>query len=168
MSFWRHCYHLVWATRGRESSIRPGIEGPLRAYIVSKSAELGVHVYAIGICQDHVHLVVAIPPRLSVAQVVKNMKGASSYFVNHVLRPTEHFRWQLGYGSMTLGATQRAAAVAYAQSQKQHHAQGTANAWLERYCESDSGPPETRQRPGEKLRVVRERAADYDVAGLPF
>jgi putative transposase len=168
MSFWRHCHHLVWATRGREPSIQPGIEGPLRAYIVSKSAELGVHIYAIGSCRDHIHLVAAIPPRLSVAQVVKTVKGASSHFVNHVLCPPERFAWQHGYGSMTMGATQRAAAVAYVESQKQHHAQGMANAWLERYCERESGPPEIRQQPDEKLRIVRERVADYDVAEVPF
>ncbi len=91
MSFWRHHYHLVWATRDRAPLIQPSIEGQLRAYIVSKSAEL----------------------------------AASSHFVNHVLRPPDHFGWQRGYGSMSMGETQRPIAVAYAQNQKQHHAQQT-------------------------------------------
>lgn len=93
MSFWRHYYHLVWGTKQRNPSILPGIEEQLRAYIVSKSAELAVYVYAIGTCEDHIHLVVAIPPKLSVAQVVKKIKGASSHFVNHVLRPADQFAW---------------------------------------------------------------------------
>jgi len=39
MSFWRHYYHLVWATNDREPLIQPNIEERLRAYIVSKSVE---------------------------------------------------------------------------------------------------------------------------------
>ena len=168
MSFWRHCYHLVWATRDRAPLIQPSIEGQLRAYIVSKSAELAVYVYAIGTCDDHIHLVVAIPPKLSLAQVVKRIKGASSHFVNHVLRPPDHFGWQRGYGSITMGETQRPIAVAYAENQKQHHAQQTTNAWLERYCEEDEDPPGIGRRPGEEVSAVREEAANYEVGQSPF
>jgi len=164
MSFWRHYYHLVWGTKQRNPSILPGIEEQLRAYIVSKSAELAVYVYAIGTCEDHIHLVVAIPPKLSVAQVVKKIKGASSHFVNHVLRPADQFAWQPGYGSLSIGQRQRATAIAYVESQKQHHTQQSASAWLEYCCEGDEGPPELARGPGDDVSAVREKAADYEAA----
>jgi putative transposase len=102
MSFWKHCYHIVWSTKGRAPLILPKIEPRLYAYLVSKAAEMGVFVYAINEMADHGHIIAAIPPKHSVAWVVKMLKGASSHFVNTELRqPGLHFAWQRGYGSLT-------------------------------------------------------------------
>jgi len=168
MSFWRHYYHLVWATKDREPLIQPEVEKRLRAYIVSKSVEQTVYVYAIGTCLDHIHLVVAIPPKLSVAKVVKRIKGASSHFVNHVLRPPDYFSWQRGYGSMSMGETQLPVAVAYVENQKQHHAEQSVNSWLERYCQEDEGPQVIDRPSGEKVAGMHEEAEGYDVRQSPF
>jgi REP element-mobilizing transposase RayT len=82
MAFWRLYYHLVWGTKNRQPLITPVIETHLYSYLVHKASELGVFVYQINGWLDHVHLVVAIPPKLSIADVVKNLKGASSHFIN--------------------------------------------------------------------------------------
>src|SRR5512139_4111235 len=112
MSFWKHCYHIVWATKGRESIILPTIEPRLYAYMAHKAGELDVFLYALGGAEDHMHIVPAIPPKHSVARVVKILKGASAHFVNTELRPPGlHFAWQRGYGSLTIGEKQRAAAI---------------------------------------------------------
>ena len=75
MSFWRHYYHLVWATKKREAFMRPEIEKEIYPYIVSKAAELGCYVHAINSMPDHTHLVISIPPKHAVAWVVKTLKG---------------------------------------------------------------------------------------------
>mgnify|MGYP000860881525 CR=1 FL=1 len=137
MPFWRHCYHLIWATKNRQPLIQPEFETRLYDYIISKAAELETYVYAINGWYDHVHLIVAIPPTHSVAEVVKMLKGASSHYINHTLQLEEAFGWQAGYGSLTLGEKQRPIAEAYVREQKQHHAEATTNPWLER-CEEDT------------------------------
>ena len=139
MPFWRTFYHLIWSTREREHLITAGIEGRLFEYMVAKAAELGVQVYAINGWYDHVHLVVSIPPRHSVAEVVKRLKGASAHFVNQDLGPEHHFPWQRSYGVLTLGERQRAMAETYVLNQKQHHESRTAHPWLERCDDSDIG-----------------------------
>ena len=141
MSFWRNYYHIVWATKNREPLIQPSIEPILHTYLVNKGREIGVVTYAINGWVDHVHLVVAIPPKLSVATAVKRLKGASSHYVNQVLRSENlAFAWQRGYGCFTLGERQRAAAEAYVRNQKQHHAEQTINRWLELETHLDEGP----------------------------
>jgi len=169
MAFWRHYYHLVWATKRREPLIGPEIEARVYAYLVSKAAELGVYVYAINGWSDHIHLVVAIPPRLSVAEVVKHLKGASAHFVNHGLALDVKFGWQRGYGSLAIGMQQRPIAEAYVRNQKEHHAAQTTNGWLE-YCTAlDEGPPETGLMVDNDTGSVAEEPGDYDVWGpLPF
>jgi putative transposase len=140
MPFWRTFYHLVWATKKREPLISPDVEPQLYGYLQAKARELGVEVFAIGGWTDHIHLVVSIPPRLSVAEVVKALKGASAFHLNHGAALAGHFAWQRGYGVLTVGEKQRPAAEAYVQRQKEHHRSGSTNSWLERLDEADDGP----------------------------
>ena len=60
MSFWRHCYHIVWTTKGREPLILPAIEPRLVAYMAHKAGEMGVFLYALGGTEDHMHIIPAI------------------------------------------------------------------------------------------------------------
>ena len=140
MTFWRTYYHLVRGTKNREPLITADIEERLSAYLVRKAAELEVFTYAVNGWYDHVHMVVAIPPKHAVADVVKFVKGASSYDLNHVVKPDSLFAWQRGYGVLTLGEKQRTVAVQYVEAQKEHHQQRTTNIWLERAPEEDEGP----------------------------
>ena len=171
MSFWKHCYHIVWATKGRESIILPAIEPRLYAYVAHKAGELGVFLYALGGTEDHMHIVPAIPPKHSVAWVVKMLKGASAHFVNTELRPPGlYFAWQRGYGSLTVGERQRAAAIDYVLRQKVHHQQQTTNAWLER-CDDEESEDEAGRssQASPDSPVLLETMTDYEVVlDLPW
>jgi hypothetical protein len=136
--------------------------------VIRKSAELGVRVYALNGWIDHIHLVASIPPRISIADVVKGLKGASSHYINHEIRLPDHFAWQRGYGVFTLGETQRAAAEAYVERQKEHHTRQTVNSWLERTDELDEGPPDNGLTSwSDGLHHLREEQAIY-VTADPF
>lgn len=141
MPFWRTYYHLVWATKNREPLIQPEIEPRLHSYLVNKAYELGIQVYAINGWLEHVHLVASIPPKHAVAYVVKRLKGASAFDLNQAGKLDTHFKWQRGYGVLTLGEKQRPYAIKYVRNQKEHHRQQTTNSWLERFDEFDEGPP---------------------------
>lgn len=145
MSFWRVYYHLIWGTHNREPWMTKELEPKLFAYLVSKAHELDVFVFAINGWRDHIHLVVSIPPKISIADVVKRLKGASSFYINHVIEPGFEFKWQRGYGVFSLGESQRAIAEGYVDNQKEHHTQQTTNSWLEKTAEFDNGPDHTEQ-----------------------
>lgn len=166
MSFWKHCYHIVWSTKAREPLILSEIKPRLYAYLAYKAGELGVFIYAINGTEDHIHIVVAIPPKQSVAWVMKMLKGASAHFVNTELRPAGiHFAWQRGYGSLTIGERQRAAAMDYVEQQETHHRAGTTNVWLERYDDDEEGDFEATS----VTSMLRESGAVYNVAlDLPW
>ena len=173
MPFWRNYVHIVWTTKERQPLIQRSIEPLLFAQMVKKAAEMGCYVYAIDGTEDHIHLVLAIPPKYGVSEVVKMLKGASSHFVNQVLRPTEfHFEWQRGYGCFSLGHSQLPRAVAYVESQKEHHAHQTANFWLERTSELEEGPdPEqvTDSVVPKGAKTLREETVGYNtLEDMPF
>jgi putative transposase len=167
MPFWRTYYHLVWTTKNREPLIQRAVEKRLYAYMVRKAAELDVRVYAVNGWHDHVHLIVSIPPKESVANVVKHLKGASSHDLNATCGFEHSFAWQRGYGALTLGERQRAAAEEYVRNQKAHHEQNTANTWLEYAVEPDQGPPDSGLPLEPVPPAIREQHEAYEARGEP-
>jgi putative transposase len=167
MPFWRLYYHLIWPTKHREHLITAAVESRLYPYLVSKAAENDVYVYAINGWYDHVHLVVAIPPKHAVSTIVKRLRGASSHYLTQELGIA--FEWQRGYGALTVGERQRAIAKAYVLNQKQHHAQQTTNRWLERADDLDEDPADIGLDASQPSRGVRESSANYQLLDdLPF
>ena len=168
MPFWRSLAHLVWTTKNREPLIRPEIEAELYACLVAKAAALGCFVHAVNGVADHVHLIVSIPPKHSVATVVKHLKGSSSHLVNHALPAgPQPFAWQRGYGYLSLGESQCARAVAYVENQKQHHQRNTTNCWLERVDEEEEDGD--KPLPTTIGGIIREEPLTYTIFdGLPF
>lgn len=133
MVLWRLYYHLVWATKERQPLITPDKEPNLYSYIIGKADNLNSIIHAIGGIENHIHLIVSIPPRLSISEFVKNIKGSSAHHLNHGLtNPYSPFSWQRGYGVFSLGGKQLAQAVEYVRNQKLHHLQCTTIASLER------------------------------------
>jgi putative transposase len=141
MALWRLYYHLVWGTKKRQPLINPDREGILYNYIIGKADALSSIVHAIGGIEDHIHLVVSIPPALAIADFVKNIKGSSAYHLNQDLSAAkDKFAWQEGYGVFSLGSKQLEQAVTYVQNQKLHHLNGTAIASLETYNQQYDPP----------------------------
>ncbi|MBD1904392.1 IS200/IS605 family transposase [Funiculus sociatus GB2-A5] len=141
MALWRLYYHLVWGTKQRAPLISPDRETRLYHYILGKADALACIVHAIGGVEDHIHLVVSIPPTLSIADFVKNIKGSSAHYLNHALSAAPNkFGWQEGYGVFSLGSKQLDQAVAYVQNQKAHHLNGTTVTSLEEYNHQDDFP----------------------------
>ena len=142
MALWRLYYHLVWATKERQPLILPDKEADLYNYIIGKADSFKSIVHAIGGIENHIHIVVSIPPNLSIADFVKNIKGGSAYYFNHNLsRSSDKFGWQEGYGVFSLGGKQLEQAVNYANNQKEHHLNGSAIASLEETNHQEDPPP---------------------------
>ncbi|WP_341730804.1 IS200/IS605 family transposase [Microcoleus sp. EPA2] len=140
MAMWRLYYHLVWATKERQPLIHPQRETELYNYIIGKADTLNCIVHAIGGTENHIHLIVSIPPTQSIAEFVKNIKGSSSHYLNQTLQNPNRFGWQEGYGVFSLGQTQIEQAVAYVINQKQHHLRNTVNSHLEQITDRDDRP----------------------------
>jgi REP element-mobilizing transposase RayT len=141
MALWRLYYHLVWGTKKRQPLINPDRETVLYDYIIGKADALASIVHAINGIEDHIHLVVSIPPALAIADFVKSIKGSSAYHLNQDLSASkDKFAWQEGYGVFSLGSKQLEQAVTYVQNQKLHHLNGTTLASLEAYNHQDDRP----------------------------
>ncbi len=121
MAYWRLHYHIIWSTENREAGITPEREKIFYGVIYNKAKELGVKIHAAGNAEDHVHIVASIPPKLAVAECVRHFKGASAYAINHMDGSDGQFKWQGGYGVLSIGERSLETVMEYAARQKEHH-----------------------------------------------
>jgi putative transposase len=121
MTYWRLHYHLIWATFEREPSLMAEREKMFYGVLYNKAQELGLKIHAAGNVENHVHIVVSIPPKLAVAECVRQIKGASAFAINQLQSGDSKFKWQGGYGALTIGERSLPTVMVYAAKQKEHH-----------------------------------------------
>ncbi len=127
--------HLVWATWDRLPMITLDIERRLYRVIESEAQKLGCQVLALNGTEDHVHLLVLVPSTLAIADLLKQIKGVSSHFVNEVLKPPAQFKWQGSYGAFTVSRWDVDKIKEYIKCQKEHHQSSELVAELEETSE---------------------------------
>lgn len=130
-AFYQLYYHFVWATRQRLPLLTPTVEEAVASYIRFKCGELGYKLHAINGASDHLHLLVELTPTILVADVAKNLKGASSHFINKESGLGETLYWQDGYGVITLRQAETPKVARYIERQKIHHRTGKLSEILE-------------------------------------
>ncbi len=138
MTYWRLHYHLIWATFEREPSLTPEREKMFYGVLYGKGQELELKIHAAGNVENHVHLVVSIPPKLAVAECVRQIKGATAFAINH-MKGDGKFKWQSGYGALTIGERSLETVMAYAAKQKEHHRTNQTITVYERMNEDEDG-----------------------------
>lgn len=117
--------HLVWATKGREPSLLPDIRRRLYEVIRKQCTTIGVDPLAVGGVEDHVHLLVTFPTTVSISEITRRVKGASSHFMSHEAVPGKSFEWQKGYGVFTLHRNSVESVRRYIDRQEEHHRKRT-------------------------------------------
>ena len=121
MTYWRLHYHIIWATYERQPILTPEREKMFYGVLYKKAEELGVKVHAGGNIEDHAHVVLSIPPVIAVAECVRQIKGASAYAINRMPGSDGQFKWQGGYGALSVGERSLETVMEYAARQKEHH-----------------------------------------------
>ena len=93
----------------------------------------GVFLHEVGGTETHVHICLSIPPTLMISEYVGQLKGSSSYEINHN-NPTRDklLQWQAGYGVVSFGSKDLEWVKAYVRNQKEHHSKGNVYDRLER------------------------------------
>jgi len=121
MTYWRLHYHLIWGTLDREPSLTLEREKIFYGVIYGKGEELGLKIHSAGNIEDHVHIVISIPPKIAIADCVRHLKGASAFAINHMAGSDSKFKWQSGYGAISVDEHSLEKVMEYAARQKEHH-----------------------------------------------
>jgi putative transposase len=113
--------HLVFSTKNREPILAESVREPLCAYALAVLRNLDSHVVVINAWRDHVHILFALNKNLSLAQVVMEIKRATSKWIKTQGKEFAGFHWQSGYGAFSIGQSGVDEVKAYIANQAKHH-----------------------------------------------
>jgi len=114
--------HVVFGTFDRRPMIDGSICDALYGYMGGILRRRGCPVIQIGGTADHVHLLFRLSRERAIAEVVKELKVASTKWVREQPNGANDFSWQAGYGVFSVSASQADRAAAYIRNQEAHHA----------------------------------------------
>ena len=78
---WRCQYHVVLTPKFRRRVIYREIRQDIGQILRKLCAEKGVKIIEAEACPDHIHMLLSIPPKYSVAQIMGYLKGKSSLMI---------------------------------------------------------------------------------------
>jgi REP element-mobilizing transposase RayT len=93
----------------------------MHAYLATVCRDLGADVVHVGGVADHVHIVTTLPRTVSQAQLVEQIKKASSKWIKTLDTRYRGFSWQRGYGAFSVSPSQLDAVLRYIEVQQEHH-----------------------------------------------
>ncbi len=118
--------HAIFGTKERTPIIRPSFEARLHTHVKEHlENDLNCQVRIVNGTEDHVHILFLMTPNLSLKDVMQNIKGESSHWVNQQDFSTMKFAWQVGYGAFSVSESAVNDVEVYIRNQKQHHKKTT-------------------------------------------
>ena len=122
-SKWRCKYHIVFAPKYRRKAIYGDIRKDIGVIMRKLCEQTKVEIIEAELCPDHIHMLVSIPPNLSVSQFIGYLKGKSSLMIfdkhaNLKYKYGNRHFWCRGYYVDTVGKNEKKIAE-YIQQQLQ-------------------------------------------------
>ncbi len=114
-------YHIVFSTKNREPWIHEDIEQRVWTYVGGIARENEMKALLVGGIENHVHLLLGIPPKLSLSQVIQLLKSGSSTWIKQNFLGLGGFAWQDGYAAFTVSKSQVPDVEEYIRGQREHH-----------------------------------------------
>ena len=111
-STYRCQYHIVFAPKYRRKEIYGKLKKDIGQIIRKLCEQKGVEIIEAEACKDHIHLLVSIPPYLSVAQFMGYLKGKSTLMIfdrhaNLKYKYGNRHFWCRGYYVDTVGRNKK-------------------------------------------------------------
>lgn len=100
--------HIVWITKYRYKVLVGDVKYRCRELLIQVCDSEDVKILNGVVSKDHIHMHIEIPPKLSISDLIKRLKGRSSRLLQKEF-PQLHERywgkhlWGIGYGAWSTG-----------------------------------------------------------------
>jgi REP element-mobilizing transposase RayT len=113
--------HIIFSTKDREPWFDSDVQPRIHAYLATICRDLGAELVHVGGVADHVHILTALPRTLSQAELIEQIKKASSRWIKTLHARYRGFFWQRGYGAFSVSPSQVDSVLKYIRTQQEHH-----------------------------------------------
>ena len=114
-------YHLVFSTKDRVPALAANNRDKLFRYTWGILKNKDCHLYRIGGVEDHVHILISVHPTIALADLVKDIKTATSTWIKGERVFPAFTHWQDGYGAFTVSHSDKDAVIEYIKGREEHH-----------------------------------------------
>lgn len=122
MSYTKLFYHIIFRTMQSVPAICENYEKELYHYIWAFCQQKHCVLHRINGMPDHLHLFVEIPPSISVASFVKQLKNATHKWIEkHPYFFPDFYAWSKGYCALSYNQNDKDKISNYIKNQKTHH-----------------------------------------------
>ncbi|MCI0352031.1 MAG: IS200/IS605 family transposase [Acidobacteriales bacterium] len=111
--------HVVFSTKEREPKITPELKPRLLAYMGGIVRELDGKAVIINAMIDHVHMLLRLPPTLSLSDCIRLVKTNASRWAHQ--QGYKRFAWQTGFSGFSVSTSTLPQVTAYIREQERHH-----------------------------------------------
>lgn len=114
-------YQIVFSTKNREKTLTKNNRDELFKYISGLLQNKKCHLYIINGVEDHIHIITHIHPTISLSNLIKDIKVASSLHIKEKNLFLDFISWQEGYGAFTYSIKEKDRLIKYVMNQEEHH-----------------------------------------------
>jgi putative transposase len=117
--------HFVWTTKNRNRSLVNEARKLVNDHIRSYASEKGICIEDVSVEPEHVHALVRLASDQPIEEIVKLLKGESSYWINQNEVLPGKFAWQTGYAAFSVDYRGLGQVKQYIRNQEEHHKRRT-------------------------------------------
>ncbi|MEO6289489.1 MAG: IS200/IS605 family transposase [Ginsengibacter sp.] len=118
-----HQIHIqaIFAVKKRTGLIQKEWKDDLYKYITGIVQKHDHKMLAINGMPDHLHVFFGMRPTQALSDLMQDVKGSSSKWINEKRFIKERFEWQDGFGAFSYSKSQASKVIGYVQNQEIHH-----------------------------------------------
>ncbi len=113
--------HIIFSTKHRENILGADINGELYSYLGGICNNMECFPVKIGGYTDHVHILCLLSKKVTIVDLLEEVKKSSSKWIKTKDDKFRNFHWQGGYGSFSVNPYEINIAAQYIENQLEHH-----------------------------------------------
>lgn len=117
--------HVVFAVKNRSGLIQKEWKDELYKYITGIIQQHKHKLLAINGMPDHIHIFFGFKPTQSLSDLIQDVKGSSSKWINDKKFTKSRFEWQQGFGAFSYSNSHISNVISYIENQEAHHRKQT-------------------------------------------
>jgi putative transposase len=113
--------HVVFSTSRQRNMLSPDARLQLSQFMAAVAKSKGMKMVSMGGTENHVHLLLALPLKLSVESAILPLMQSSTTFLRQNFDFLHSFSWQPGFAAFSISRSQLDNTMNYIQTQEQIH-----------------------------------------------
>jgi len=113
--------HVVVGTFQQKNFLTADVRNQLSVYLSAVAKSKGMKLVALGGTENHVHILLALPSKLSVESAIIPLKQSSTTWLRQNFQALRSFSWASGFAVFSISRSQLDSTLLYIQNQEQYH-----------------------------------------------